>query len=184
MNRFTPIVAGLLLAGAYPSLAGDPVMAEQAQLMTHLKHIVGTADDGRSPGSPTSIKAINYSDAKLKEYGFKTYRQDFVWGDTTKLGPVNPNHSIFIPADYKTRKCTNIIALKAGEDPKFKDHFIVLIAHTDGQGKGVASELVPSAAIVAGAKDPKSATPLLLTGAIAAAARKNEAFAFDSPRGR
>ena len=165
-------VVALLLCTA---LAGCATQAEKdqhglsrsdrAQLMNHIENIVGTADDGRSPGSATSISAINYCDKKLQEYGFKTYRQEFVWGDTKYNGPIKPNRNVFIPKDYKSLACTNIVAVKEGSDPKLKSQYIALISHIDGQGSGVSSELKPKAAAVAGVEDPSADVPRVLTGA-------------------
>ena len=138
---------------------------EQALLMDHLQNIVGAADDGRGPGSPTSLQAIEYCDRKLREFGFLTHRQHFVWGDEEKLGPVVPNRAAFVPEDYKSITCTNLIAIKEGTHPTLKEHFIVLVAHIDGQGSGVAAQLVAGAARKAGVSDPQSTQRIVLTGA-------------------
>ncbi len=123
-----------------------PVARGQVSMEERLKqHVYALADDslmGREAGSEYARKAADYIVAQWKEIGLKPLVGD----------------SYFRP--FQNNRYQNLAAVVEGNDPLFKDEYIVVGAHYDHLGKGVDNK--GKSVIYNGADDNASGVATLI----------------------
>lgn len=124
----------------------------EAELRAHILFLTAETNMGRAPGGTKNRKVVRYLKKEFKKAGLQAVKQSFI----AQLRTVNQESLV-------KKKTWNVVAFIEGNDPDFKDEFIVLGAHYDHLGLGgPSSKSTIKNTIHYGADDNASGTAALL----------------------